>query len=287
MPVYNAERTVSGALESLLGQTFGDFELVVSDNASTDGTPDVLARYSALDRRIRLIRQPRNIGANPNYSAVARCARGAYFKWASSNDWCAPTLLERCVAVLERNADAVLAFSRTKLFVDTPDRGEEYAEDFALPNESAAERFVALSLRLKLNNVMNGVIRASALRRTRLVEPYYGADVVLMGHLALLGKFVMVPEALYFRQMDRATATKLKSKEEVRLHHFPVRDVRSLFQTWRRFAGWYRVVLAAPIPLAEKQRALRHVTRLFRWGRWDLASDLHEAARYFFRRSEG
>jgi glycosyltransferase involved in cell wall biosynthesis len=283
MPVYNADRTLATALEALLGQTFGDFELVVSDNASTDGTPDLLARYAALDPRLRVVRQPQNRGANPNYSEVARRARGEYFKWASSNDWCAPTFLQRCIDILDARSDIVLAFPRTKLFTARLEDAEEYPYDFGLESDSPAERFVQLASELRLNNVMNGVIRVAALRRTRLVPHHCGSDIVLMAHLALLGKFAQVPEPLFFRRMEPQSATRLMSADAVRRHHYPRPDARSLFQSWRLSADWFRVVLAAPIPIAEKRRAFAHTARTC-YQHWrDLVQDFREAVHYVGR----
>jgi glycosyltransferase involved in cell wall biosynthesis len=283
MPVYNGDRTLATALEALLGQTFGDFELVVSDNASTDGTPDLLARYAAFDPRLRIVRQPQNLGANPNYSEVARRAHGEYFKWASSNDWCAPTFFERCIDVLDARSDIVLAFPRTKLFVTVPENAEEYPYDFGLESDRPADRFIHLASKLRLNNVFNGVIRVAALRRTRLVPHHCGSDIVLMAHLALLGKFAQVPEPLFFRRMEPQSATRLMSADAMRRHHYPRPDARALFQSWRLSADWFRVVLAAPVPIAEKRRAFAHTARTcyYHWG--DLVQDFREAVHYVGR----
>src|SRR5688572_28337892 len=88
LPVYNGERFLSEALDSLLGQTLADFELIVSDNASTDRTAEICLAYAARDARVRYVRQQTNIGAIRNWNFVARQARGQYFKWASANDFC-------------------------------------------------------------------------------------------------------------------------------------------------------------------------------------------------------
>jgi glycosyltransferase involved in cell wall biosynthesis len=86
MPAYNAAPWIGASIESILGQSFRDFELVISDNASTDATFAICQRYASADARVRVIANPHNIGANRNYVAVLRASRGRYFKWASSND---------------------------------------------------------------------------------------------------------------------------------------------------------------------------------------------------------
>jgi glycosyltransferase involved in cell wall biosynthesis len=284
LPVYNGEATIAFAMESLLAQTFADLELVVSDNASTDATLEVVSRYSVMDRRIRLLRHRTNLGVNGNYSAVAREARGTYFKWASSNDWCAPTLLERCITVLDERPDVVLVYPRTRLYKGSLDVAEDYDDAMDLRSESPSARVLRLLSNLRLNNVMNGVIRVSALRQTRLLSPYYSSDRILTGHLALLGKFVEIPEPLFYRRMDPEGATQMRSRVELQEFFYPGRDWRRLFQNWRTLAGWFRMVLAARIAPSEKVPIVLHLMRSCYWGWRGLAGDVREAGSYFIGR---
>lgn len=280
MPVFNGEATIEGALESLLAQTFGDFELVVSDNASTDGTEALVRAAAAQDSRIRYIRQPTNIGANGNYSFVARTARSEFLKWSSSSDWCAPTFVERCVAALDSRPDAVLAAPRTRLFAGDRADGRDYPHDLEILDETPSARFVRLYRTIQLNNAFNGVIRLSALRQTRLVAPYHEADMVLMGHLALLGKYLLVPEPLFYRRMEPGFSTALQGAEAVRRHHYPTPTARSLFQVWKRHTGWFRAALSAPMPFGDRARVLDHLAHHLVWDRRALADDLGGAWRY-------
>src|SRR5690606_4946715 len=107
LPVYNAQAYLAHALDSLLGQTYRDFELVISDNASTDRTEAICRDYAARDARVRYVRQAENQGANWNFNEVFRLARGELFKWAASDDLCEPTLMEKCVAVLDARPDVM------------------------------------------------------------------------------------------------------------------------------------------------------------------------------------
>lgn len=280
MPVFNGERTLRSAVESLLAQTFGDFELVISDNASTDGSWRLIEELAADDARIRGIRQPSNIGANANYSAVFLASRGRYFKWASSNDWCAPTLLQRCVEQLERDPGVVLVAPHTRLFETDPRQSSAYDGDIACLQADPVERFVHVGSRLALNNVVNGVVRSDAMRRTRLVEHYPGADVVLVAHLALQGRVLLVDEALFYRRMDRATATRMMSQLAVHRHHYPVDTWRSALPAWRLAAGWMRAVLSTPLSIGATLRALGWVARSTWWDRAQLGRDLVDLLRH-------
>ena len=105
MPVYNGQNYIVQALDSLLSQTYSDFELIISDNASTDSTQDICKDYASRDARISYVRQVENLGAIPNFNRVFELSRGQYFKWASHDDLCEPTCLERCVEVLEHQPE--------------------------------------------------------------------------------------------------------------------------------------------------------------------------------------
>ena len=280
MPAYNSAATIRSALDSLLAQTFTDFELIVSDNASTDTTWQIVEEYMRRDARVRGLRQPNNIGANANYSAVFLAARGRYFKWASSNDWCAPEFLQRCVESLEADASIVMVAPRTRLFERDLQTFTEYNGDIVCMQADAVERFVHVATQLRLNNVVNGVVRSDALRRTRLVEHYPGADVVLVGHLALQGRIELLPEAHFYRRMDQATATRMMSEQAVHRHHYPVATWRSVLPAWRLAWGWTRVALAVPLPLRDTARALRWVLRQTYWNRSNMGRDLLDLLRY-------
>ena len=115
LPVYNGQDHVRAAVESILAQTYTDLELLVCDNASTDATGDIIAELAAQDARIRYHRNPKNIGLIGNFNLAYRLSRSPYFKWAAVDDLCAPTLLEKCVAVLDADPGVVLCHSRTDI----------------------------------------------------------------------------------------------------------------------------------------------------------------------------
>jgi glycosyltransferase involved in cell wall biosynthesis len=287
MPTYNAERTIRLAIDGLLEQSFGNFELVISDNASSDNTWSIIEEYAQRDPRIVPMRQAKNIGANGNYSAVFRVSRGRYFKWASSNDWCAPDFLDRCVACLNNHQDIVLVAPRTRLFEDVPNVYTEYTDDHAFDQPDAVERFTQVSQRLALNNVVNGLVRSTVLRRTRLIEHYPGADIVLVAHLALLGKIALLDEPLFYRRMEAETATRLMTSEAVHRHHYPQSSARALFRAWRYSGGWVRAALSADLSARDVWRASKWALRMAYWSRNDLGSDVLAAMRYATGRGKG
>jgi glycosyltransferase involved in cell wall biosynthesis len=280
MPAFNSAATIRSAIDCMLAQSFTDFELIVSDNASTDETWSIIQDYMQRDDRVRGIRQPNNIGANANYTAVFLAARGRYFKWASSNDWCAPAFLQRCIEYLEEDPSTVLVAPRTRIFQHDLESFDEYDRDLACMQPDAVDRFIDVASRMALNNVVNGVVRADALRRTRLVEHYPGADVVLVADLALGGRIALLPDPLFYRRMDKATATHLMSDQAVHRHHYPVDTWRAVLPSWRLAAARFRVVLAAGLPRRDTIRALKWVLRQTYWNRARMGRDLLDLLRY-------
>ncbi len=284
MPAYNSAATIRDAIESLLGQSFGDFELIVSDNSSTDCTLAIVRSLAEHDRRIRYVCQAENIGANRNYSSVARVARGKFFKWASSSDACAPTFLEKCLISLEQNEDAVVAVPRTRLFAGDLTTAIDYMHDVEILHSSPLARLIKLTSGKRLNNAVNGLIRMEALRRTRLIEPFYHADVVLMGHLAMLGKIILVDEFLYYRRMEVATATTLQDATAWRKHHYPEMSGRVLFQSWKNCLGWIYAWIATSMPIGDRLQVLNYLTRMCYWDRHLLFADVRGAFEYATQR---
>jgi glycosyltransferase involved in cell wall biosynthesis len=114
LPVYNGERFVKHAIESVLNQTFNDFELIISDNASTDSTQEICEGFARQDPRVRYIRQEINIGAKANFNRVFEYSRGEYFKWVAADDVCGPRYLELTVAQLDSYPTAVLAHTLSR-----------------------------------------------------------------------------------------------------------------------------------------------------------------------------
>ena len=218
MPVHNGASFIEAALDSLLAQSFDDFELIVSDNASDDETPEICRRYAARDTRVRYVRQSQNIGAVPNFNAVFELSRGTYFKWAAYDDVCLPTLLERLVALLDAAPDVAWCHSRSShmdangaLLADARALDVSYA---ARAEGSAARRFAAVLMGGEGCLDSYGLIRSAALRRTKLYPSVYGAEKVLVAELALIGRYAEVDETLFLARVTGEGSGALATAEE-------------------------------------------------------------------------
>jgi glycosyltransferase involved in cell wall biosynthesis len=284
MPVYNGARSLGQSIESILNQTFRDLELVISDNASTDGSFEIAQCYARQDDRVRVFRNPVNVGVTNNYSIVVGYARGEYFKWASSNDLCERSFIEKCVGVLDARADVGLCYPKTKLFVTSPELGNAYEIGVQTLDDDPCVRFRYVLEHVGLNNAINGLIRMATLRRTVLIRPYYASDITLLAELALHGKIVELPEFLFFRRFDQDSATSLQDAVRLRQYHFPRPSVGMFFQRWRRCWGYLSASCRAPLTPTQRVRAVTYVAHLWYWSLPELWSDLREAARALFRR---
>ena len=263
LPVYNGEHFLAEALNALLAQTYRDFELIISDNASTDRTADICREYAARDGRIRYVRQPVNIGAAPNHNALVLLARGRYFKWASHDDLYAPTLLQRCVEVLETDPEPVLVHAGDAIIDDRGEivRTEPYPLDTANPRPSARLRSL---LYVPGGNDFYGVIRTDVLRRVDPHGSYYNADRTLVASLCLQGPFYQVPEVLYFRRDHPDRGTRASGRRARAAVLDPVRWNRWRHPMIRMYLeyvlGYVNAIRQAPLTVIESGRCLAQVT---------------------------
>lgn len=211
LPVYNGGRFLARSLEALLGQSFEDFELIISDNASTDDTSEICRHYVRQDERVVYHRQRHNIGSSPNHNYVVDAARGELFKWASYDDLYARELLAHCVDALGERPECVAAHSWTAN-IDSSD-AILAAPTYMLTTdtEHPPDRFRSVLFGRGGDDIY-AVIRTNVLRRVGPQNSYHHAEHPMVAALSLYGRFHMVPDWLYFRrdhpeQAERACST--------------------------------------------------------------------------------
>lgn len=264
LPVYNGEKFLSESIEALLGQTYEDFELIISDNASTDSTPVICEKYAKLDSRIRYYRQEHNIGCAPNHNFVIMQARAELFKTASHDDLYGRDLLRSCVDALDEHPKVVLAHSWSAV-IDSSGMVTElvdYPVDTAA--ERAADRFRSM-LFDGWGDDEGGVIRMSVLRRIALHDSYHFADRTFTTEIGLHGPFYMVPDWLYFRRKHagqggargnvKARCTNLDPRRASRLRH----PASRLYAEY--ILGYVTAIRRAPISAAERRECYQLLTR--------------------------
>jgi hypothetical protein len=212
VPVYNGERYIARTIECLLRQTYTDFELIISDNGSTDGTQQICRDFAARDPRVRCERSETNLGALKNINPCAHLARGELFHWHAADDMAEPTLLEKCVAVLDADPSVVVAFARTMLINESDHPIGPRGYDVDADHPDADERFrrvINLDHHKHCAQEVYGVIRREALLRTPLYEPMVRTDSILLARLALIGRFRAVDEPLFLNREHEQRSVRL------------------------------------------------------------------------------
>jgi len=279
LPVYNGEKYLPQTLESLLVQTYTDFELVISDNASTDATEEICRAYAEKDRRIRYVRAEKNLGAVWNYNRAFELARGRYFQWASHDDLWAPTFLEACVNALNADHDRVLALPQVavidseghRIIADQSQRGSDYEimTDDLLPgrrdnleSDRPHRRYFGILVQTIRCQEIYGLIRSDALRRSGLMRAYTNSEKTLLAELALMGKIHEPPEVLYFSRWHDERYSN-SHDAEFKNEHFvtdkPKTKKRRQF-VWphqpRCMAGYFAVIFTTRIGVLDRLRCL-------------------------------
>lgn len=253
MPVYNGERYVSEAIRCILDQTFKDFELIISDNASTDETVAICEEFARKDERIRIYRQDKNYGAAWNHNFTFKKARGEYFRWFATDDKCDPALLEKCVSILDTKPNNVLCCTKVAIIDADGNLVEECDENMHLQCTSRSIRYVQCIGNSTWGHAFYGLIRSDALRQTSLIQSFVHSEHVMVGRLSLLGDFFEVPDYLFFRRMHPGQYSGGDKGADGRLEWFDSSlKGRAALPLSNLFLQHILMVSAAPIPLKSK-----------------------------------
>lgn len=285
MPVYNGERYIAETLDSLLGQTFEDYELIICDNASTDHTEQICRAYADKDQRIRYTRNAENLGAAKNYRRTLELSSGEYFRWANCDDLFAPEGLGRCVAVLDQDRSVALTYPKTKLIDERGHVISEYEDRLDLRSTKASERFAQIISTVGLVNIIYGLMRADILRQTGLLRNFDGGDIPLLAELALYGKFWEIPEFLFYRRIHPGASFSYKDDVGATQEFFDPKTKGQIpFREWKHLWAHWHTVMNAPLNKSEKMRLYYFLIRVGTWNRNKLANELFGAMRQVIRR---
>ncbi len=265
LPVFNGERYLREALDSLLAQSMRDFELIISDNASTDSTESICRQYAAADPRIRYYRQSVNIGAGPNYNFVFHESRGRYFKWAAHDDFQDPTCFEVCVDVLDAHPDGVICHG---LLADVDPEGEILAE-FDRGQQGLAgpvERFWQMILFGHNCAEVFGVIRRDVLAKSQLIRDYTDSDRTLLAQLALAGRIYQAPEVRFYRRLHPNKSDRVFPSSFDRAEWFnPANRDRIVLSASRQLRDLVMAVIRSDVLFKDKIRCLYRLAKLVKW----------------------
>ena len=279
LPVYNGGRYLEAAIDSILQQSFRDFELVISDNGSTDATAEICGEYAARDSRVRYYRSPKNRGITWNFREVVRRSRGEYFMWLACDDVLAPRYVERCLHVLQREAGVVLCYSASLEIDEDGNRTAHHEVPAKLGDPGAHIRFRDM---IRMNHMCEpifGLIRSNVLKTTSIHGDFPDSDRCVLAELALHGPFYRISEPLFFHREHRGRATRQYASRHERIASIhPGRQSRFVFPHFRQFWEYLRAIYRAPLGWRASLRCYLEMLRWVRKNAGRLLTDLKVAA---------
>lgn len=243
VPVFNGEDFLVDCLDSIASQDHEDWNVLISDNASSDATPEICREFVRRDERFSYVRQPVNLGAAGNYNYVMDNSVGDLYKMAAHDDCLAPGFLRLCVEALDGRPDAVLAFPRTRYIDAGGSPMGDYEDPIAWHNAASPvgrlrDLFAPEAQSyLRLCYPVMGVMRRDAALRTRGIQAFQAADAAMLVELALQGDFVEVPEPLYLKRLHDNTSMRANATPEDFARWYDPNSAGRDPLPWTRLAG--------------------------------------------------
>jgi len=273
LPVRNGARYLGEAVDSLLRQSYTDFELIISDNASTDQTEAICRDYAGKDPRVRYYRNSQDVGLANNYNSLFKRARGEYFKWAAADDVHEPDYLVRCLDVLEHDPAVILAYAKARFIDENGGPLDKIDPGFDLRSDIAMERFRYVIYATSWVNAIFGLIRTKTLANTRLLPSYPGGDYPLLGELALAGKFVEVPDPLLLRRLHPEASSE-QSHSLAYLVQLWAASGQHCVPVWNRSRDEFSTIMRSDLRAREKLSLVSSLLRAMITARRHLFTEL-------------
>ncbi len=261
IPVYNGENYLEETINSLLAQTFQDFEIFISDNASNDTTEEICRRFADNDPRFHYHRYENNRGATWNFNNVFKLSRNEFFKWAPHDDLYDPKFVEKCIEVLDGDNGVVLCYTKTTIIDENGKSVKKFETNLRVDNEKPHVRFHDLLVDYMVYELY-GVVRSIALRKTPLFGGFGHDDGVLLAHLGLLGRYHEIQEYLYYnREHAQKSWNFYKTYREYTVWLDPTKAGKILLPRWRM--GYEYVKAIASVELQWREKLLCYLQMSF------------------------
>ncbi|MBL1215741.1 MAG: glycosyltransferase family 2 protein [Ignavibacteriae bacterium] len=267
MPVYNGENFLKEAVDSILTQSFENFELIISDNGSSDKTEIICREYAQRDTRINYIRHDNNKGAAWNFNYVFEIANGKFFKWGTHDDVLLKDYLKKCVETFKNREDYGLVYPK-RIVID--ERGNElirYSDMLHLDEESVNDRYKHYLKTFRYTTrwaiPILGLFRRDILKQTRLLGKFPAADTIILSEVALRSKFFEIDEYLFLHRKHPGTSNKANpTPAKIAAFYDPKLKWRVQLPRWKwLFENKVSISLA---PLNTKEKLFCYL-RLFQW----------------------
>jgi glycosyltransferase involved in cell wall biosynthesis len=260
LPVFNGENYLAQAIESILGQTLTDLELIISDNASTDRTEEICRKFAAADPRVVYHRNPTNIGGARNQAVTVDLSRGRYVRLSAHDDLISPTFLEECVKVLEESPDVVISFTGTVVIDGEGEEVVQYRSDRGCA-ERPSQRFAQLAFRDHNCDAIYGVIRGDVVRATKPMENFIDGDKAFLCRLAMRGRFQSIPKPLFYKRFH--PKNHVTNWRDRMAWYNPDAKGKVSFPNWLELGSFTSVAVGSKIGWGERLRCAGTTARWF------------------------
>ena len=278
LPVFNGENYLREALDSIISQTFQDFEVIISDNASIDKTSEICLEYSKCDKRIKYYRNKRNIGASNNFNQVFKLSSGKYFKWMAHDDVIAPNYLRECVDTLDNDSSIILCHPKIKIIDENGIILGEYYFGPIFDSTKRHERFgYFITERFERTIFIFGLMRANILSQTSLFGNYIGADRKLLAEISLIGRMFVINKFLFFRRTHPKSFSESPNLSKKEALTWWSTECRVNFPHIKIFLEYLRSIQRIPMKRYERNLCYAQIVKWFlKEGWFHIACDVAE-----------
>lgn len=249
IPVFNGEKFLRQCLDSLLTQTFANFELIISDNASDDSTSDICNEYSKKFKNFRYFKQKKNMGIKWNFNFVLEQAKCNYFIWVAVDDTFLPNFLKKNLEILESQQNLVGCISKIKPYDLNDLKISDTDEFFKNVTKQLRTRFrkrgtysikgtyderVRFYLKKSTCQIIYGVIKTSVIRKSIIIEEFEGSDWCINLNILKQGDFHVIDEVLML-QFEGGLGSRGTFRKSVSSEH---QKILGIFFPWMPFTLW-------------------------------------------------
>jgi glycosyltransferase involved in cell wall biosynthesis len=253
IPVRNGEGHIEKLIDSILQQTFQDFEIVIADNLSTDKTPQILRSYALQDHRFNCVFNEENIGQIENFNRVFKLSRGKYFRWIGVDDWLEPSYTEECVNLMENDPNVIGVTTYTVMHQKG---GFEHRFEYKgerLESVKSSRRFSRmmwlLSKGLLYLSPLSAFFRREALTKTHLFQIAPDTDLIMAAEVSLVGPFRHINKHLVHRWRPLTAPTK---RIEMYKRYHPTRYKEVQHSYWKACKKIASMIWDTPLTMGQK-----------------------------------
>jgi glycosyltransferase involved in cell wall biosynthesis len=288
IPVFNGDNYLAEALDSILAQTYRDFEIVISDNGSSDDTENICRRYAEQDSRVRYFRHDVNQGASWNFRRAVALASGEYFVFLAHDDKWAPEFLEKCVAILDTKPEVVLCYPKA-IEIDPQGNALYKKEQFLEADSPKPHRRFRQLIRMDHNcETLFGLTRTDILSKTSIHADFPDGDRVMLGELSLYGTYYRVPEYLFFHREHPVRSLNIYPSRFDRLALLkPTKGNQIAFPHFEEFFAYLRGIRSVPLGVGERIACYGEMVRWLKDNQKRLRGDVLYVAKYLVKSALG